>query len=83
MGRVGAFAKRWTSTSLRNIAIFSYARNMLGFTALPGTRSPHLSLGRRSYQMDPATSGSAEEVELDLEEGRGYVMVKPAWRTWM
>ena len=34
---------------------------------------------RRAYQMDPANSREAmKEVELDMEEGADFIMVKPA-----
>ena len=82
-GRVGAIRTTLDNAGHHNVIIMSYAakyasafygpfRDAVKAGALLG------SLGKSSYQMDPANSDEAmHEIGLDLQEGADMVIVKP------
>jgi porphobilinogen synthase len=81
-GRVGAIREALEGSEFQNVAIMAYAAKYASAFYGP-FREAVGSLGRlkgdkRGYQMDPANIEEAlREVELDLEEGADFVMVKP------
>jgi porphobilinogen synthase len=81
-GRVGAIRAALEQEGHENVAIMAYAAKYASAFYGP-FREAVGSLGRlkgdkRGYQMDPANIEEAlREVELDLEEGADFVMVKP------
>jgi porphobilinogen synthase len=81
-GRVGAIRAALEQAGHQNVAIMAYAAKYASAFYGP-FREAVGSLGRlkgdkRGYQMDPANIEEAlREVELDLEEGADFVMVKP------
>jgi porphobilinogen synthase len=81
-GRVGAIREALEREGHQNVAIMAYAAKYASAFYGP-FREAVGSLGRlkgdkRGYQMDPANIDEAlREVELDLEEGADFVMVKP------
>jgi porphobilinogen synthase len=81
-GRVGAIREALERSEFQNVAIMAYAAKYASAFYGP-FREAVGSLGRlkgdkRGYQMDPANIEEAlREVELDLEEGADFVMVKP------
>ena len=81
-GRVGAIREALERDGHQNVAIMAYAAKYASAFYGP-FREAVGSLGRlkgdkRGYQMDPANVEEAlREVELDLEEGADFVMVKP------
>jgi porphobilinogen synthase len=81
-GRVGAIREALEEAGHQNVAIMAYAAKYASAFYGP-FREAVGSLGRlkgdkRGYQMDPANIDEAlREVELDLEEGADFVMVKP------
>jgi porphobilinogen synthase len=81
-GRVGAIRAALEHEGHENVAIMAYAAKYASAFYGP-FREAVGSLGRlkgdkRGYQMDPANIEEAlREVELDLEEGADFVMVKP------
>jgi porphobilinogen synthase len=81
-GRVGAIREALEREGHHNVAIMAYAAKYASAFYGP-FREAVGSLGRlkgdkRGYQMDPANIEEAlREVELDLEEGADFVMVKP------
>ena len=81
-GRVGAIRSALEEAGHQNVAIMAYAAKYASAFYGP-FREAVGSLGRlkgdkRGYQMDPANIEEAlREVELDLEEGADFVMVKP------
>jgi porphobilinogen synthase len=81
-GRVGAIRAALEEAGHQNVAIMAYAAKYASAFYGP-FREAVGSLGRlkgdkRGYQMDPANIEEAlREVELDLEEGADFVMVKP------
>ena len=81
-GRVGAIREALEREGHQNVAIMAYAAKYASAFYGP-FREAVGSLGRlkgdkRGYQMDPANIEEAlREVELDLEEGADFVMVKP------
>jgi len=81
-GRVAAIRKTLDEHKFENIAILSYAAKYCSGFYGPfreAAQSAPQFGDRRSYQMDPANAREAlREVELDLEEGADFVMVKPA-----
>ena len=82
-GRVGAIRTTLDNAGHHNVIIMSYAakyasafygpfRDAVKAGALLG------SLGKSSYQMDPANSDEAmHEIGLDLQEGADMVIIKP------
>ena len=81
-GRIGAIRSALEEAGHQNVAIMAYAAKYASAFYGP-FREAVGSLGRlkgdkRGYQMDPANIEEAlREVELDLEEGADFVMVKP------
>jgi porphobilinogen synthase len=81
-GRVAAIREALESAGHQNVAIMAYAAKYASAFYGP-FREAVGSLGRlkgdkRGYQMDPANIEEAlREVELDLDEGADFVMVKP------
>ena len=81
-GRIGAIREALEREGHQNVAIMAYAAKYASAFYGP-FREAVGSLGRlkgdkRGYQMDPANIEEAlREVELDLEEGADFVMVKP------
>jgi porphobilinogen synthase len=81
-GRVGAIREALEREGHQNVAIMAYAAKYASAVYGP-FREAVGSLGRlkgdkRGYQMDPANIEEAlREVELDLDEGADFVMVKP------
>jgi porphobilinogen synthase len=81
-GRVAAIREALERDGHQNVAIMAYAAKYASAFYGP-FREAVGSLGRlkgdkRGYQMDPANIEEAlREVELDLEEGADFVMVKP------
>ena len=81
-GRVGAIREALEREGHHNVAIMAYAAKYASAFYGP-FREAVGSLGRlkgdkRGFQMDPANIEEAlREVELDLEEGADFVMVKP------
>jgi porphobilinogen synthase len=81
-GRIGAIREALEREGHQNVAIMAYAAKYASAFYGP-FREAVGSLGRlkgdkRSYQMDPANIEEAlREVDLDLEEGADFVMVKP------
>jgi porphobilinogen synthase len=81
-GRVGAIREALEEAGHQNVAIMAYAAKYASAFYGP-FREAVGSLGRlkgdkRGYQMDPANIDEAlREVELDLDEGADFVMVKP------
>jgi porphobilinogen synthase len=81
-GRVGAIREALEREGHQNVAIMAYAAKYASAFYGP-FREAVGSLGRlkgdkRGYQMDPANIEEAlREVELDLDEGADFVMVKP------
>jgi porphobilinogen synthase len=81
-GRIGAIREALEREGHLNVAIMAYAAKYASAFYGP-FREAVGSLGRlkgdkRSYQMDPANIEEAlREVDLDLEEGADFVMVKP------
>jgi porphobilinogen synthase len=81
-GRVAAIRSALEEAGHQNVAIMAYAAKYASAFYGP-FREAVGSLGRlkgdkRGYQMDPANIEEAlREVELDLEEGADFVMVKP------
>jgi len=81
-GRVAAIRQALEEAGHQNVAIMAYAAKYASAFYGP-FREAVGSLGRlkgdkRGYQMDPANIDEAlREVELDLDEGADFVMVKP------
>lgn len=81
-GRVAAIRSALDENSKEMTPIMSYAAKYASSFFSPfreAAESAPLFGDRRSYQMDPANLNEAiREVELDIEEGADFVMVKPA-----
>ena len=81
-GRVAAIREALERDGRQNVAIMAYAAKYASafygpFRDAVGSRG-RLKGDKRGYQMDPANSEEAlREVELDLNEGADFVMVKP------
>jgi porphobilinogen synthase len=81
-GRVGAIREALEEAGHQNVAIMAYAAKYASafygpFREAVGSQG-RLKGDKRGYQMDPANIDEAlREVELDLEEGADFVMVKP------
>src|SRR6516225_4196167 len=81
-GRVGAIRKGLDEAGFSNTPILSYAAKFASGFYGPfreaADSAPQVG-DRRSYQMDPANFREAMlEIEEDLAEGAGMIMVKPA-----
>ncbi len=81
-GRVAVIREALDEAGFKNVAIMSYAVKYASGYYGPfrdAADSAPAFGDRRGYQMDPANSREAlKEVELDLQEGADYIMVKPA-----
>lgn len=83
-GRIGAIREQFESAGHINTLILSYAAKYASsyygpFRDAVGSAASLGGAGKESFQMDPANSDEAlREVELDLDEGADWVMVKPA-----
>jgi porphobilinogen synthase len=81
-GRVGAIREALEREGHQNVAIMAYAAKYASafygpFREAVGSQG-RLKGDKRGYQMDPANIEEAlREVELDLDEGADFVMVKP------
>jgi porphobilinogen synthase len=81
-GRVAAIRGALEAAGHQNVAIMAYAAKYASafygpFREAVGSQG-RLKGDKRGYQMDPANIEEAlREVELDLEEGADFVMVKP------
>ena len=81
-GRVAAIREALERDGHQNVAIMAYAAKYASafygpFREAVGSQG-RLKGDKRGYQMDPANIEEAlREVELDLEEGADFVMVKP------
>lgn len=83
-GRIGAIREQLEAEGHVNTLILSYAAKYASsyygpFRDAVGSAANLGKSGKESFQMDPANSDEAlHEVELDLDEGADWVMVKPA-----
>jgi porphobilinogen synthase len=81
-GRVGAIRRALDDKGFAETVILSYAAKyasaFYGPFRVAAESAPQFG-DRRGYQMDPANGDEAmREIELDLDEGADFVMVKPA-----
>lgn len=82
-GRVGAIRKMLDAHGYENVLIMSYAAKYASafygpFRDAVGAGKIAGNVGKDTYQMDPANSDEAmREIELDIQEGADFVMVKP------
>lgn len=81
-GRIAVIREALDETGFKNVSIMSYAVKYASGYYGPfrdaADSAPQFG-DRRAYQMDPANSREAmKEVELDMEEGADFIMVKPA-----
>ncbi|MEA1961056.1 MAG: porphobilinogen synthase [Bacillota bacterium] len=81
-GRVGYIRSVLDENGFANIPIMSYAAKYASSFYGPfrdaAQCAPHFG-NRKTYQMDPANKLEAmREVQLDIEEGADFIMVKPA-----
>ncbi len=83
-GRIGAIREQFEAAGHVNTLILSYAAKYASsyygpFRDAVGSAASLGKAGKEGFQMDPANSDEAlREVELDLDEGADWVMVKPA-----
>jgi len=81
-GRVGYIRQCLEQNGFHDTAIMSYAAKYASAFYGPFRDAVHSAPqfgDRKTYQMDPASSGQAmQEIALDIEEGADIVMVKPA-----
>lgn len=83
-GRIGAIRDALEAEGYSNTLILSYAAKYASafygpFRDAVGSAANLGSGGKETYQMDPGNRDEAlREVELDLDEGADWVMVKPA-----
>ena len=83
-GRIGAIREALEANGHRNTKILAYsakyASSFYGpFRDAVGSAGNLGGGNKYSYQMDPANAREAlREIELDLEEGADFIMVKPA-----
>jgi len=82
-GRIGAIREALEVAELPNTLILSYAAKYASafygpFRDAVGSAANLGAGGKETYQMDPGNRDEAlREVELDLDEGADWVMVKP------
>jgi porphobilinogen synthase len=82
-GRIGAIRKMLDAHGHDNVLIMSYAAKYASafygpFRDAVGAGKTAGNVGKDTYQMDPANSDEAmREIELDIQEGADFVMVKP------
>jgi porphobilinogen synthase len=83
-GRIGAIREQLETDGHVNTLILSYAAKYASsyygpFRDAVGSAANLGKAGKEGFQMDPANADEAlREVELDLEEGADWVMIKPA-----
>jgi len=83
-GRIGAIREQLEADGHVNTLILSYAAKYASsyygpFRDAVGSAANLGQSGKESFQMDPGNSDEAlREVELDLDEGADWVMIKPA-----
>jgi len=82
-GRIGAIRDALDEEGFENVAILSYAAKYASAFYGPFRdaldSAPRGGADKKTYQMDPRNHREAiREVELDLDEGADFVMVKPA-----
>lgn len=83
-GRVGEIRRALDVAGFQETAIMSYAAKYSSayygpFRDAVGSKIGQDSIGKATYQMDPANASEAvREVLLDVEQGADIVMVKPA-----
>lgn len=81
-GRIAVLREALDEVGYKNVALMSYtikyASGYYGPFRDAADSAPQFG-DRRGYQMDPANSREAmKELELDLDEGADYIMIKPA-----
>ena len=82
-GRIGAIREALEMDGHRNVQIMSYAAKYASsyygpFRDAVGSAGNLGKSGKHTYQMDPANGDEAlREVELDIDEGADWFMVKP------
>lgn len=81
-GRIAVLREALDEAGYKNVALMSYtikyASGYYGPFRDAADSAPQFG-DRRGYQMDPANSREAmKELELDLDEGADYIMIKPA-----
>lgn len=80
-GQIGAIRDSLDETGLQDVAIMAYSAKYASSFFGPFREAVGSSLegDRRTYQQDPANvRESLLEVQLDIDEGADFVMVKPA-----
>ena len=83
-GRIGAIREQLEADGYVNTLILSYAAKYASsyygpFRDAVGSAANLGKSGKENFQMDPGNSDEAlHEVELDLDEGADWVMIKPA-----
>ena len=82
-GRIGAIRTALDAASFQDVMIMSYAAKYASafygpFRDAVGAGKTAASVGKDTYQMDPANSDEAmREIALDINEGADFIMVKP------
>lgn len=82
-GRIGAIREALEAADHRNVQIMAYSAKYASafygpFRDAVGSAGNLGKSGKHTYQMDPANGDEAlREVELDIEEGADWFMVKP------
>ncbi len=82
-GRIKAIRQALDNAGHENVLILSYAAKYASafygpFRDAVGAGKNAASMGKESYQMDPANSDEAmREIAFDIEEGADFIMVKP------
>lgn len=82
-GRIGAIREALDESGFEKVCILSYAAKYASAFYGPFRdaldSAPRGGADKKTYQMDPRNAREAiREVELDLQEGADFVMVKPA-----
>ena len=82
-GRIGAIRAVLDAAGHQNVLVMSYAAKYASafygpFRDAVGAGKTASSVGKDTYQMDPANSDEAlREIALDIDEGADFIMVKP------
>ena len=82
-GRIGAIRNALDEAGFERVGIVAYAAKYASsfygpFREAVGSATNLAGGDKKTYQMDPANSDEAlREVQLDIEEGADFVMVKP------
>ena len=82
-GRIGAIRTALDAAGFHDVMIMSYAAKYASafygpFRDAVGAGKTAASVGKDTYQMDPANSDEAlREIALDINEGADFIMVKP------